>query len=293
MKIDWSGTHNMEPTNNNKNQTSTDNHGDLSQATIVREQIDIGLFAVGACDRALATPETEVGANMNEALREHIEGPAEGTGTVPVADPRIAPATKVTRKNNTRSKKCLLAGKEFFLAGDYASEHKGDPNLVLQGYVLECPNKKTNNGRFRIDWEHNTSLPPTVLPAMLRTWHPSTKEFREQLDSAIRKWEEEATVEEKNRVNKKRKQSSAKTATISAGMHAPPAMTRMFEARAGLRTEASTISSLSSRSLMTGTVLTDRRPPRPLSPSQCENVAESEDDRSVGTASARLSLIHI
>jgi len=153
-----------------------------------------------------------------------------------------------------------LVGKEFFLAADYASEYQGDPNLVLQGYVLECPNKKTNDGQFRIDWEHNMARPPTVLLAMLCTWYPSTKEFRELLDRVIRKWEEETTVEEKNRVNKKRKQSSTKTATISAGMHTPPAMTRMFEARAGLRTEASTISSLSSRSLMTSTVLTDRRP---------------------------------
>jgi len=251
----------METPNDNNNTTTIDNHGDLSQGTAAREQTDIGLFAVGDCGRALATPETQGRGSTNEALREHIEGPSTTAATLPVDNAGHAATVavaKTTRKNPTRAKQHLLAGKDFFLAEAHRSEHQGDPNLMLQGYVLECPNKKLNNGRFRIDWQHNTALPPTVAAAMLRTWCPSAKKFRGELDAAVVKWEAEATTEQKKHVNNKRKQSCTKSATVLGGMHTPPAVTRMFEARAGLRTEASTVSSLSSRSFLAGTVLTDR-----------------------------------
>jgi len=282
----------METPNNNNNPIAIDNHGDLGQATMAREQLDIGLFQVGDCGRALATPETQTRPSMNEALREHIEGPSTTAASLPVdnaANFSIAPVAKAARKNPTRAKQHLLTGKDFFLAEACASECQGDPNLIPQGYVVECPDKKLNNGRFRIDWEHNTALPPAVTAAMLWTWCPSAKTFRGELDIPILKWENKASMEQKNRVNKKQKQSSTKLATVLGSMHTPPAVTRMFEARAGLRTEASTISSLSSHSLLTGTVLTDRRPQRPPSPSECKNVAKSNDDHSVGAASTRFT----
>jgi len=279
----------METPNDNNNTTTIDNHGDLSQGTSAREQTGIGPFAVGDCGRAPATPETQGRGSTNEALREHIEGPSTTAAALPVdnaAHVATVAVAKTTWKNPTRAKQRLLAEKDFFLAEACRSECQGDPNLMLQGYALECPNKKLNNGRFRIDWQRNTALPPAVAAAMLRTWCPSAKKFRGELDAAVVKWEAEATTEQKKHVNNKRKQSCTKSATVLGGMHTPPAVTRMFEARAGLRTEASTVSSLSSRSFLTGTVLTDRRPPRPPSPSECENVAESDEDRSVGTASA-------
>jgi len=51
---------------------------------------------------------------------------------------------KTHRKNVTRSKMHLLAGKDMFLQQARQDEFNGDPNLILQGSVVECPNKNSN-----------------------------------------------------------------------------------------------------------------------------------------------------
>jgi len=164
-------------------------------------------------------------------------------------------------------------------------------NMLLHGFMLECPNKKTNDGRYRIDWERCGSLPDGVTSAMLRVWFPSTKEFRDQLDMSIQRWTEQATDEEKARCLQKRKHTTSATTAPAPAPQTPPARQINMEARAGLRTEALTISSLSSRTLSSRSSLFDRRPPRPPSPSNCPDATVSDDNRSVSTGTTWSSVL--
>ena len=266
---------------------AVDNHVNLAAGGIVREHIDVSQMFVGPVAAGLSTPDASQRECTNELIQEHNLGAnMEGVETEAAAT-----KPKASRKSLTRSKKYLLAGKDLFLAEAYKDEYTGDATMVIQGYVDQCPNNKTNDGKYKIDWEKNTSLPSSVPAAMLRQWFPSTKEFRDALDLAIDRWEREASAEQKERVATKKRQATAVTegsrTTRPNEMRTPPARLTMMQARAGLRTEASTISSLSSRSMH---ALTDRRVPQPPNPSECEDAAVSDDDCSVGTSSTRSSL---
>jgi len=270
---------------------SGDNRADLTVGNIVRETIDVSQLLAGATGHGLATPEVSQRESTNELIREHIDAagtrlPAEETTNEAEVVTAAAVVPKASRKTLTRSKKYLLAGKDVFLSVAGQAEYNGDASLLLQGYVAECPNKKTNDGRFRIDWEKNCSLPPSVTPAMLQQWFPSSKGFRDNLDLAIDRWEKEATPAQKERVAPKRKQATAVTegsrSTRPNVLSTPPARLVMMQARAGLRTEASTISSLSSRSFHL---------PAPSNVSGSEDAAPSDDDCSIGTSSTRSSKV--
>ena len=242
---------------------------------VTQDQINEGNSQEFVLTQEQDTQDTAVAASISVPANP----PPVTTDTVP---------KKQQRKNPPRGKQYLLADKDMFLVDAHRSEFSGDANMLLNGFVLECPNKKTNDGRYRIDWERCGSLPEGVSPAMLRIWFPSTKEFRAQLDSAIARWTEQATEEEKARCMRTRKPTTS-AARVETNLQTPPARQLNMEARAGLRTEASTISSLSSWTLSSRSSLFDRRPPRPPSPSNCPDAAVSDDNRSISTGTTRSS----
>jgi len=105
-------------------------------------------------------------------------------GTRPQASSAPAVAVvlnKVSRKSVARGKQCLLAPKDFYLKPEFSSNFDGDDGPVLQGYVSECPNKNSNQGRYRVDCQRNTALPPAVTAEMLLERFPSSKAFRDKL----------------------------------------------------------------------------------------------------------------
>jgi len=202
--------------------------------------------------------------------------------------------TKVSRKSTARGKQHLLAAKDFHLKPEFGSAFE-DEGPLLQGYVSECPNKNSNQSRCRIDWQKNTALPLPLTPEMLWEWFPSTKAFRDKLDLSIQKWLDEASEEQKARVARKRKVTSSDGAHGEQEASAPqtPLARRVhLEARAAMRTEASTATScLSSRSAMhQGQSLLDRRPPCAPSPRNCPDAANSDDDCSFAAASTRSTI---
>jgi len=97
-----------------------------------------------------------------------------------------------------RARRYLLAEKEMFLATAYQAHFTGDQNMLLLGYVSQTPRSESNQLRFQIEWLIKTRPPPGVTQAMLNEWFPSTKQFRTDLDVAIRKWPDEATKEQKD-----------------------------------------------------------------------------------------------
>jgi len=265
-------------------------------ANITREMIDFSqvitgdsLHAISQTQTALAESTTNHGNDGDDGV-----GLAANTNELPTTTTAASRTTKQSRKTAPRSKQYLLATKEFFLKANAVTLCDAEPNMVLQGYVLECPNRTTNQGQYRIDWQRNTVLPPTINTNWLQEWFPSTKGFRDMLDKAIQRWADEATVEQKDRVSRKRR-SNCTTITIPAPPQTPPARREHLEARAMMRTEASTaMSSLSSRSAMfsfsSSQSLRDRRPPIAPSPTTDADAAESDDDASVTTASTRSTL---
>jgi len=182
----------MVNANNTNNSISIEIGGDPGPPDKVGHEIDIGPFAVGNVAAPLTAPKPDLPGSTNGALRANFEGNENPSATTTTNHANLeAPCTAVApkgprKKNQTRSKKHLLAGKELFLADAFASEFQGDPNLILQGCVLQCPNKLLNNGMCRMDWEHDTSLPALVASVMLCQWFTSTKEFRDQLDAATK-----------------------------------------------------------------------------------------------------------
>jgi len=292
----------MSHQNDGNPTNSSDNHDDLGTAVTVTQPFVLEDWVRDDPREESAAPEVGQRECTNDLIQQHNDGGqnsrqdiATDTEAEVISVPAhaaaasaAAAAPKARRKNVTRAKKHLLAGKDVFLLGAYQQEFAGADDLVLQGFIAECPNKSSNQGRFRIDWEKNTSLPPTAMPAMLQQWHPSDKDFRERLDKAIEKWNNEATEEQKKRVGgKKRKQSSTVTDSgvgMSNVMETPPATHLVVVARAGLRTGTSTLSSLSSRS---ATTILERRT---VAPSVTDDAAPSDDDCSVGTSSARSSM---
>jgi len=215
----------------------TDNDGFPAAVSMQREPIDVGALFAGAMPTAeglSALLEEEDDGHNDES---QISVPALETqpNQQPPSTPQqpIPTATAAkARKNPTRAKQYLLPDKTLFLKPSCAEEFTGDNNMLLQGFVLECPNKKLNDGKCRTDWERNTSLPPDVMPPMLQTWFASTKQFRDSLDTAIQRWHDQASDEQKARCQRKRKIPASTEA--SNPLRTPPPHQLNFEARAGL-----------------------------------------------------------
>ena len=289
---------NMWSQNGDVAMVSGDNVGRNVDSYTQREHITFGQETGGDGLHAISQSQTATSANTN-AMELSLSPPATtNNGTLPQA-PSIPAAAlvvnKVSRKSAARGKQHLLATKDFYLKPEFSSNFDGDDGPVLQGYVSECPNKNSNQGRYRIDWQRNSALPPAVTADMLLEWFPSSKAFRDKLDAAIQKWMDEATDEQKKRVSRKRKAGSSTgtgTQQNPAVPQTPPTRRVHLEARAAMRTEASTAtSSLSSRSAMPhGHSLLDRRPPRAPSPTNDPDAAHSDDDCSFTTASTRSTL---
>jgi hypothetical protein len=66
-------------------------------------------------------------------------------------------------------------------------------DLILEGIIVECPNKNKpgNLGRYRIDWTR--TLPSSFNRAILAEWIPSTKATRAQLQAAMRRYQDQNT----------------------------------------------------------------------------------------------------
>jgi len=288
---------------NNNVGTSSDNGAALPTMNIVREAFDMNSIIIGDSLHRPSGPETSVPASTNDNRNDDDDGDDddnEAGGVVERSAYVAQGPKKASRKTPGRARQYLLADKSMFLAAAYADECQGEKDLLLQGHVLECPNKKTNDGRYKIDWEKNSCLPDGITPAMLRTWFDSTKEFRELLDCAIAKWHLVTSDEKKAQVQKKRKTQHAKQSTQKEkpGFSTPPARLVNLQARAMLMTEASTISSLSSRSgpsarslSSCATSLMDRRPPRAPSPRNCHTAPYSDEDCATVTTATRTTRI--
>jgi len=273
---------------------SYDNGVDNGEGNTQREPFSFDSIVTGdSCHAASQSQPALFQNTTNEESQTSV--PATAAAAMPVATAAPVPTAvtnKGSRKAVPRSKQHLLAGTDFFLK-EGLHPTSLDDSIVLQGHVLECPNKCTNAGRHRIDWQKNTVLPPSVKPEMLREWYPSTKDFREKLDKSMKKWMDEATEEQKSRVSRKRKTLGSETTPRLVIPQTPPSRREHLEARAAMRTEASTAtSSLSSRSgsFTHGHNLLDRRPPRAPSPSSCADAAISNDDCSFAAASMRSTL---
>lgn len=62
-------------------------------------------------------------------------------------------------------------------------------NGSLVGVIVQCPNKKSNNGnngRYKIDWEmHSIGMPASVIKEQLRQWYANDNRTKEQLKAAM------------------------------------------------------------------------------------------------------------
>mmetsp|Transcript_89537 Transcript_89537/g.175247 ORF Transcript_89537/g.175247 Transcript_89537/m.175247 type:complete len:298 (-) Transcript_89537:411-1304(-) len=174
----------------------TDN---VCQEETQREHFDMSTFTTQALDAFIQIGTTTV-TNVAENP-EHL--PAEPTTT----HPQLPTLHSVPRHRVKFAKQHLLAGSDLYLKDPAVLEAPATGTLLeegvrsivdalLEGVIVECPNKNKpgNLGRYRVDWTRN--LPPSFDRSLLAEWFPSTQANRMKLQTAIARYQESLGVEE-------------------------------------------------------------------------------------------------
>jgi len=164
---------------------SGDNGGCNVFPNAEREMINFGDIVTGdslhATSQSQSLPgESTIDMEKQDQEQDQLGADHSNNGMPPTTTTTLdlsLTTTKSSRKTIPRAKQHLLANKDFFLKANSMTVFEGDPNTMLQGYVLECPNKNANNGRYRIDWQHNTVIPPTINPTCCRNGFLAAKVF--------------------------------------------------------------------------------------------------------------------
>ena len=139
---------------------------------IQRDTFDIGQFKQGAIDAFICGGTTTVTNSLVNRENDTDDG---------TLDLSIPTGNRLPRNRLHFSNHRLLATSELFLEGEAANAVL----FMLQGIIVECPNKNKpgNLGRFRIDWLQ--TLPPDFDRSLLREWFPSTPTMRRKLQETI------------------------------------------------------------------------------------------------------------